>query len=70
MMNEYIVLYRNSNCLPCDPPFGFRCQAEDTDHAEEQCVDAEPDADIVWVVDTSNYQDALKNWWNAGEEDA
>lgn len=27
----------------------YRCQAEDADHAEEQCRDAEPAADILWV---------------------
>lgn len=49
-MKNYVVLYRIESimCLT-DAPFGFQCYAEDTDHAEEQCQNAYPDADIVWV---------------------
>lgn len=28
---------------------GFRCMAEDSEHAEEQFLNAHPDADIVWI---------------------
>ena len=27
----------------------FKCQAEDGDHAEEQCVNAYPDCDVVGI---------------------
>ena len=63
-LSVYLVLYRNNNILPLDAPFGFRCYAEDSDHAEEQCLDAEPDADIVWVTETEDYQTALEEYWD------
>ena len=28
---------------------GFNCMAENGDHAEEQCLDAYPDCEIVWI---------------------
>ena len=49
-MKNYVVLYRRNDIQsPLDEPFGFQCWAESTDHAEEQCLNADPDADIVWV---------------------
>ncbi len=27
----------------------FRCQADDADHAEEQCINAYPDSHVLWV---------------------
>ena len=61
----YIVLYRREDIMaPADPPFSFGCWAEDTEHAEEQLLNAEPDADIVWVVLTDNVQDAYADYWN------
>ena len=36
-----------------EPPFihwqGFNCQADDADHAEEQCLNAYPKAEVLWV---------------------
>ena len=49
-MKNYVVLYRRNDIQsPLDEPFGFQCWADNTDHAEEQCLNADPDADIVWV---------------------
>ena len=49
-MNNYIVLYRVEALMsPLDEPFGFQCWAEDTDHAEEQCLNADPGGEVVWV---------------------
>lgn len=49
-MNNYVVLYRQNDIQNVlEAPFGFQCYADDVDHAEEQCLDAYPDADIVWV---------------------
>lgn len=62
---HYIVLYRREDIMaPADPPFAFKCMAENTEHAEEQCLNAEPDADIVWVVDTDDVQAAYADYWN------
>ncbi len=48
-MKNYVVLYREADQHPLDAPLGFQCDAEDTDHAEEQCENAYPGCDIVWV---------------------
>jgi hypothetical protein len=57
------VLYRiESTQGVLDAPFGFECQAEDADHAEEQCLNAYPNCDVVWVYE-GKYQDALNDYW-------
>ena len=63
-MNTYIVLYRDADILAADPPLAFRCQADDSDHAEEQCLDANPDAEIVWMVMTDDPEKAYTDYWN------
>ena len=64
-MNDYIVLYRDETVLcPADPPFAFRCQGDDPEHAEEQCLNAYPETDIVWVYQGKNQFDALREYWN------
>lgn len=67
-MKRYIVLYREEKIMaPADPPFGFVCMADDVDHAEEQCVDANPDGDIVWVYEgEGDMSDALEDYWTSG----
>ena len=54
-MQTYIVLYRDQTLLPLDAPLGFRCQADDPDHAEEQCrrrsVDAQASAHLMIYED-------------------
>ena len=67
-MKTYIVLYRiESVLMPLDPPFGFRCEADDSDHAEEQCVNAYPDCDVVWVWEGADLQDALDDYWTVSD---
>lgn len=61
-MKTYIVLYR-WNTPPLHPPEGFLCQADDMDHAEEQCLNAYPDCDIVWVWDGPTMADALDDYY-------
>ena len=67
-MNSYLVLYRIESIMsPSDEPFQFRCFADDGDHAEEQCLDAYPDADVVWVTDRVSIEDALADYWATQE---
>lgn len=66
-LKTYIVLYRTAYSPPLEPPFGFRCDAEDTDHAEEQCFNAYPDCDIVWAWLGDTYQDALDDYWTVSD---
>lgn len=69
-MKNYVVLYRIESIMaPIDAPFGFQCWAEDVDHAEEQCINAEPDAEIVWVWQGKNgvgMKPALEDYYSAG----
>lgn len=53
----YIVLYNRHDIMANDdPPFAFKCMADDSEHAEEQCLNADPDADIVFVEQTDNVE--------------
>jgi hypothetical protein len=65
MLKTYIVLYREEGLDPLEHPFAFECDAEDADHAEEQCLNAWPDCDVVWVSETYDVEDALFEYWNA-----
>lgn len=63
-MNEYIVLYRLPKIMSdLDAPFGFSCFARNSDDAEQQFILNYPDADIVWVVNTETYQEALHDYY-------
>lgn len=71
-MEPYTVLYTDSSLMPADPPLAFACQADDTDHAEEQCADAYKDDanfDIVWVVQTADVDAAYADYWFTENED-
>jgi hypothetical protein len=46
-------------------PLAFVCQAEDEDHAEEQCADSQQGIDVVWVSEGCDAQQAIDNWWHA-----
>jgi hypothetical protein len=67
-MKTYIALYRIESILAhTDPPFGFKCQAEDADHAEEQCIDAYPDGEVVWIWEGDSLHDALADYWTVAD---
>lgn len=63
-MKTHIVLYRDDSLEPCEAPFAFVCEAEGTDHAEEQCENAYPGADIVWVYEGACIEDAYAEYWD------
>lgn len=67
-MNTYTVLYRDDSLEPADAPYAFVCQADDSDHAEEQCLNAYPDCEVVWVVQTGDVDAAYANYW--GNDDS
>lgn len=71
-MQPFTVLYRTEELLPADPPLAFLCQADDTEHAEEQCENAYPGCDVVWTVITDDVQEAYADYWGSdywGEDD-
>lgn len=69
-MKNFVVLYRCEAIMsPLDSPFGFQCYADDTDHAEEQCLNSYSDADVVWVWQGPfgcGMQPALDDYYNQG----
>lgn len=67
-LSTWCVVYRDKGANPLSAEV-FKCEAEDYDHAEEQCENAYPDADILWLVETDNPQDAVDNWLTAGEKE-
>jgi hypothetical protein len=72
-MKSYIVLYRIESIMsPLDAPYGFQCWAEDTEHAEEQCMNAYPDGEVVWVAlggeNEGDYDYALSDYWDILED--
>lgn len=68
-MKTYIVLYIDADALIGDPIEAFKCQADDVDHAEEQCENAYPNCGIVWVWDGPNADEAFQDYWNNGMPD-
>jgi hypothetical protein len=62
-LHDFVVLYREREALPYDPPLAFACQAEDADHAEEQCQDAEPEARVAWIVQTHDPEVAIADYY-------
>jgi len=64
-MNKFIVLYRIEAIMsPLEHPFGFECFADNSDHAEEQCINAYPDCEVVWVSGCKDLEAALYEYWN------
>lgn len=57
-LSHYAVLYWDLSSKAADPPLVFLCQAEDSQHAEEQCLDAYPDCRIAWVTFGATTADA------------
>ncbi len=62
-LKSYMVLYRNNLLTELEAPFGFACSADDLEHAEDQCLNAEPDADVVWVIESVSYWDAIDDYY-------
>lgn len=50
-MRPYTVIYDTPDDFFWQ---GFNCMADDADHAEEQCLNAYPEAGIVWVNEGHN----------------
>lgn len=63
-MKNFVVLYRVKGHAPLDAPYQFHCQADDGDHAEEQCENAYPGCDVVWVFEGDDCDAALNEYWS------
>ena len=67
-MKTYIVLYRDEDQKPLDKPLAFQCMAEDTDHAEEQCINAYPDCLIAWVYIGTDVMAAYDDYYECNHD--
>lgn len=52
MLKTFTVIY-TEDCVGILWQY-FRCQAEDADHAEEQCSNAYPECFILWVNEVTS----------------
>lgn len=75
-METYVVLYNETYKeiqLPyADDPLCFICEADDEEHAREQCLDAYPNCHIVWVDEFNParlYSAALDDYYYVLEEE-
>lgn len=62
-LHKYVVIYREFDAGIFDAPLLFKCDAENADHAEEQCSNAYPDADVLWVFDGDDIDAALTDYY-------
>jgi hypothetical protein len=63
-MKTYVVLVVTNETFLNDP-FPFVCEADDTEHAEEQAENAYPDGEIVWVYKGNNVENAYYDYYNS-----
>jgi hypothetical protein len=63
MLTTHIVLYRDSTLKSNDTPYIFRCEADDENHAKEQCLNAEPECNIVFVKKTKHATSAYDSFY-------
>jgi hypothetical protein len=64
---NFVVLYRTAEMLPTEAPLCFQCWGDDSDHAEEQCLNAYSDCDVVWVWEGPEgvgMMPAFDDYWN------
>lgn len=66
-MDKWNVLYRESDYSPLDFDV-FECYADDMDHADEQCLDAYPDCEILWADTENEVEETIKNWFSVSLE--
>ena len=62
-MQNYFVLYEYPDTMIGHDPLAMRFMAEDSEHAEEQALDAEPTANILWVSTAETFDKALTDYY-------
>lgn len=67
-MGSYIVLFRDHGMSSLEEPLAFPCEAEDGDHAEEQCLNAYPACEVLWVFSGTNSAAAYADYWENDNE--
>jgi hypothetical protein len=61
-LDGWAVLYRAATAPAVSPPECFLCQAEDGDHADEQCRNAYPGCEILWSY-LGDAEGAYEEYW-------
>lgn len=69
-MQNYFVLYEYPDTTIGDEPLAMRFMADDSAHAEEQALDAEPTANILWVSTADTFESALTDYYYASLSDS
>lgn len=67
-MKKYMVLYKTRDHSPFDKPLGFACSADDYDHAEEQCQDANKPCTVIHISEKETVDAAYEEWLFVDEE--
>ena len=62
-MKNYLVLYEYPDTIMGHEPLAMKFTAEDCEHAEEQALDAEPTANILWVSTADTFEGALTDYY-------
>lgn len=73
ILKDFIVLYREDKNVIGTELMVFTCEAEDSDHAEEQFQDAYPDDrfpdyDLLWVVQGTDIDAAFDDYYDNGND--
>lgn len=72
-LSRWSVVFRGDEKAQEDPPEVFVCSAADSEHAEEQCLNAYPACEILWTYQgegdaaLADYMDncLLRRIWDA-----
>jgi hypothetical protein len=67
-LKEFVVLYRDPDMhFLLDAPLVFICAAEDIDHADEQCEDANPGCEVLWAHEGADIDAAFEAYYQEDE---
>ena len=65
-LTDFLVFYQMPDLPDVDPPLAMRFQAENEAHAQEQLLNAEPDAVNPFVFRGTSLADGLAAWRDSG----
>jgi hypothetical protein len=66
-LKPYCVIHRDNGALLSEAPEVFLCQADDSDHAEEQTVNSYPNSDILWISENPDPEKALSEYYASND---
>ncbi len=66
-LKPYCVIHRDNGASLFEAPEVFLCQADDSDHAEEQTVNAYPNSDILWISENPDHEKALLEYYASND---